>query len=535
MTRNGNPQESASIWERKYLELLERSQALENNLHGRIDVLLRALLAVSRTGSTLNSKLNAELAMLRSIAAKDSLDARIPGVLKNLEKSLDHTAAEKMIYSRRIMLHLQRTVQQLLELGLPFTLKRKLYRLSKSLRHLEDPDSALPKLIQNLADYQQQVLVVLTANVPPFKPGWLERLFFSKRRKPKAPSTDLGQTESREQTGAILLELLDKLEVPDEYQETSYKLRTDIEHRLSPETLAEHLQTVANITFRTIADLHKQFSLFLHRLDTQLEAVHVFYDAHQSSDHQRRDSQTGLIKSLRELLADTRNNIGNPVDMHSLQRTLSAKLNGIETTLTHYTARETEREQELQQLMEQLAQRLQDLEAGSKALQSRLDTQSRLARVDSLTGLANRRACLERINMEFSRRERYQMPLSLIMADVTGLQGINEQYGRASCDKLLRVTAQTLSRNLRESDFIARDDTGEFIIVLANTSLAAAEAAANKLRATIARSGFNFKGKEITVTLCCGITEFTKTDTIESALARASEALHKEQNKKATG
>lgn len=99
-----------------------------------------------------------------------------------------------------------------------------------------------------------------------------------------------------------------------------------------------------------------------------------------------------------------------------------------------------------------------------------------LANTDALTGLANRRHFLETAEDEFARAQRYNTPLAVLMADLDFFKAINDRYGHAGGDTVLRHFAITLSSLLRDSDSAGRVGGEEFAVLLPHTALDGAQA-----------------------------------------------------------
>lgn len=92
-----------------------------------------------------------------------------------------------------------------------------------------------------------------------------------------------------------------------------------------------------------------------------------------------------------------------------------------------------------------------------------------MARTDSLTGVANRQALVEHARSEFSRARRYARSLSVIMIDIDHFKSINDQYGHAAGDQVLRLLGQQFQSRLRDSDFLGRVGGEEFALLLPDT------------------------------------------------------------------
>lgn len=98
----------------------------------------------------------------------------------------------------------------------------------------------------------------------------------------------------------------------------------------------------------------------------------------------------------------------------------------------------------------------------------------RLSTIDPLTGVANRGYFDERLATEVSRHSRNALPFAVVMIDVDHFKTFNDRYGHAAGDEALRTLAATLRRALRRSDLLARYGGEEFVILMPDTSAAAA-------------------------------------------------------------
>jgi diguanylate cyclase (GGDEF)-like protein len=112
--------------------------------------------------------------------------------------------------------------------------------------------------------------------------------------------------------------------------------------------------------------------------------------------------------------------------------------------------------------------------------------QSLLARTDSLTGLANRRAFYERAELELSRFRRFQEELTLAYVDVDNFKVVNDELGHEAGDDLLRNVAATFLRRVRATDLVARLGGDEFALLLSGTPAAAARTLLAELSGTLA-------------------------------------------------
>ena len=105
-----------------------------------------------------------------------------------------------------------------------------------------------------------------------------------------------------------------------------------------------------------------------------------------------------------------------------------------------------------------------------------------MAVTDSLTGLFVRRYFMVKFQEEFHRAERYQKILSIVMADLDHFKKINDTYGHSAGDRVLKIVAKYLQRNVRDVDVVARYGGEEFVILLPEADKEEALTVAERLR-----------------------------------------------------
>ncbi|MCU0487777.1 MAG: diguanylate cyclase [Anaerolineales bacterium] len=112
----------------------------------------------------------------------------------------------------------------------------------------------------------------------------------------------------------------------------------------------------------------------------------------------------------------------------------------------------------------------------------------RLATTDPLTEVLNRRHFIHLAKMELQRARRYRQPLSIILFDIDSFKSVNDSYGHAVGDQVLRNMAKVCMNNLRQVDLFGRYGGEEFMALLPNTSISGALKTAERLRAQIAQN-----------------------------------------------
>lgn len=164
--------------------------------------------------------------------------------------------------------------------------------------------------------------------------------------------------------------------------------------------------------------------------------------------------------------------------------------------------------------------------AAEQALEASLRELERLARVDALTGLANRRQLDERLELALGRLHRHGVPVALMYLDVDHFKRINDTWGHAAGDRVLCSFADRLQRCVRAIDLVARLGGDEFVVVVEDATLpAAAEAIARKLIDEMHHS-IDVDGTALVVTTSIGIAYATAPTETTTLLAAADAALY---------
>ncbi len=160
----------------------------------------------------------------------------------------------------------------------------------------------------------------------------------------------------------------------------------------------------------------------------------------------------------------------------------------------------------------------QRIELVNGTLRKQNEELERLSVTDSLTGLANHRLLIQRVEEEGHRHARNRSPFSVIMADVDNFKKYNDMFGHPAGDHVLKTLAGILRESIREVDCAARYGGEEFVIVMPETNAEAAGVVAERIRERLSRE--DFSGQRISLSI--GIAEFP-TDA-ENALAIISAA-----------
>ncbi|RJP86124.1 MAG: diguanylate cyclase [Desulfobacteraceae bacterium] len=160
------------------------------------------------------------------------------------------------------------------------------------------------------------------------------------------------------------------------------------------------------------------------------------------------------------------------------------------------------------------------------------DRLMKMATIDDLTGLYNRRYFMDALKNEVIRHNRYGHYLVLCMMDLDHFKSINDTYGHSTGDMVLRETGRLIKECFRNSDIVCRYGGEEFMIILPHTPRENARLACERFREKIATHPFKDKASGFRITISTGVAQFSKDvdATAEKLIERADEALYQAKN-----
>lgn len=270
-----------------------------------------------------------------------------------------------------------------------------------------------------------------------------------------------------------------------------------------------------------------------HRFEQLDQVFRALLESLQSTDHRLHRAVQRVRSWVEEELAYSR----SVYDVLSELRSSLAERPGqegatglVDQILLTLRAKESRDDSDARALSAQFAtvqddlslvrQQLQELETHTRRL---LDQSLR----DELTGLWNRRAFEGRIVEEMTRALRYGSELSIALCEIDDLSEVNRTLGHDSGDAVLQALAARVGALLRRSDFFARCSGGQFAVILPNTALESAAAAAEKIRLAAARYPVSTSEGSVRVTLSIGLASLAPGDTADCLLLRAQEGLER--------
>lgn len=173
------------------------------------------------------------------------------------------------------------------------------------------------------------------------------------------------------------------------------------------------------------------------------------------------------------------------------------------------------------------------LVAENKALRQRIIELEHAADTDPLLPLYNRRAFMREIDRARNVMARYDISSSIIYFDLDGFKGVNDRYGHAIGDDILRAVSKVLTGGVRDCDLVARLGGDEFGVLLFKTDPAIAKAKAATLACRISELSVTFPTGLVTTGASWGTAACEADDTADQILARADRAMYIAKRRKA--
>jgi diguanylate cyclase len=330
-------------------------------------------------------------------------------------------------------------------------------------------------------------------------------------------------------SGAIKV-FFSELVPPVSLQERYYKLEEyfqdnsdDVEAMIHcVNTLAEICTGISQKLGRQKDDLE---GYFIHNA-TRLQDLDIGLNRLADYNSLHSDSNQEIDKAIQNEIEKLGDIVDSAPDLEGLQEAVNNKLADIATHLQKYQAGEFARLKESNEHIKLLTEKVAKMEADSEHLRSQLEESRYQGTHDVMTGISNRDAYEKRISEEVARARRYNSGLSMIVWDLDNFKLVNEQYGQAAGDRVLKVIAEKLDDSIRETDFLARFGGEEFIMLLPGTGLEAACYVAEKLRTVIEKTLFHFRDSTVQITISGGIAQLGNDETTNSLFERADKALN---------
>ncbi len=336
-----------------------------------------------------------------------------------------------------------------------------------------------------------------------------------------------------EQINHAFLELIDLIIVSPKLDQHKKTLRNRL---IDNESLnwIEVIRDISDLVQQSITIIQEEkqsLEHFIVQIRQQIETFENLIDGIDDDiKSSERNNQT-LEQDLDHEIHGMRENLDKHNDIDALKNSINNHIDRFKEKFEDFKENEASRLQHTNAIAQQLTIKVQSLENESANLRKELEDHKQFLLIDSLTGVHSRYAYDKKLSEEYTRWQRYRNDLSYIIFDIDFFKKINDTYGHNTGDRALRMIAQLIKDQKRQSDFFARIGGEEFIMLLPNTSADAAVTVANKIREKVAKARFIYRREVIKITISCGVTSFREGDSIDSVYARADKALYQAKSK----
>jgi diguanylate cyclase (GGDEF)-like protein len=157
------------------------------------------------------------------------------------------------------------------------------------------------------------------------------------------------------------------------------------------------------------------------------------------------------------------------------------------------------------------------------------DRLQRLAALDPLTGVYNRRFGMARLVEEFGRALRTETPLGVVMFDIDHFKSVNDVYGHRTGDRVLIAVTRAAKQVLREGDVLTRYGGEEFLVILPGASTDDSAQIAERIRRIVSETTIAADDRTVTVSVSAGVTGHPRdhVDNVETLIEHADAALYR--------
>ncbi len=326
-----------------------------------------------------------------------------------------------------------------------------------------------------------------------------------------------------------------QIEPPTDLQERLCELEEYFsDHSGDVESMIHCINSLSDVVADICSRLsfqHEELEGFFIHLSTRLKDIDIGLSKAGDLNAVGASNSQDMDKAVQEEMDVIHESIQTINDIEPLKESVKKNVDAISDHLQSFQEAESSRLKESEEHIKMLTEKIAKMEVDSEHLRSHLEETKQQAFTDVLTSLPNRHAYEVRLAEELARCRRYNTDLCMVVWDVDKFKVINDSYGHAAGDRVLKVIADTLSSCIRETDFLARFGGEEFVLLLPGTDLDATKLVAEKLRETVSETPFHFRDTDVSVTVSGGIAQLHKDETTSSLFERADKALYSAKEK----
>lgn len=497
-------------WRQKYRELAREFEVCEKTQA----ILLEQVHSLAVQLSLATSGQSEQLDRLMSELTQDlnsGKTQRLATLLSKIEKQVRGLDASRVKTVQQVMNQLRHWCNALQSNPAAKQYQARFDQCEKQFNEQAESTYALPEMIGTLLDLQHT----------------LSEADISEKNDDLAKQDDLANAR----LASGLLELIQRLTVPTDHIPRATLLIQRLEQHHSTEDLDECLKEATELARLSGSGTDADIQAYLSGLNEQLVFLRKFFDTQEEVELQHRQRNNLLDQTVRSDVQVIHQTVQKSQDIGELKKSVNVQLVSIIKAMNQHKVSEQKRIESLHAEKVALLGRLEEMGQQSEQLRKSAEDAHVKAHTDPLTGLPNRLAYDNRFNDELARFNRYGTVFTLCVADIDYFKRVNDEYGHLAGDKVLRLMARILIKQLRNIDFIARFGGEEFVILMPSTDAEAAHIATEKVRQAIEKSPFNFHSQPVKITVSFGLTEVRSEDSVSSMFARADKAMYSAKQK----
>lgn len=510
---------TASVdWKRRYAELLEQQDKQAARYKRKQELLVSALVQLSQFSRQLDPVADDRLLALRGILRQENFsNVDLAQVVESLESSLGKALKDREAHQQLAGKHLAALLKQTQDIGESPELQSGIGVLRQSIESEPVRYSTLASHLESLAK-----LYALAVKDRRSGQSILQRWFGPSLPEQEEDSVPL----SLESISVYLKRLLDEIEHGQEMQGTFEIAQTTLAEGLSLENIEVAVQSVTEVVLAAVASDRLEMTNYLNDMNERLKTATLGLGTSQNLLQEEMQLQKTFGQTMQTSVQGLRSKVERGTDLKQLKHDIHESLDQMVDAVSENQQQGGVLHSQLSEQLASLVVRAKELEKQGQQAERKAAEQRHRALTDSLTRLPNREAYEEAAAREVQRWQRYDRSLCLAICDIDLFKSVNDSYGHAAGDEVLKQVAKLLQHRLRGTDFLARFGGEEFVLLLPETDRDEAMIVMENIRQLIEQSRISVERKNIDVTISVGVADFRGKDILQSAFTRADRALY---------
>lgn len=487
-------------WKNKYQAIIQELESKEKTWGGLETLLRKAIGRLAIAGLGIDKKLDNQLKDIQTISRKKN-DDKLSTALDSLTDVLN-TLDEQSVATDSDMKDELSTINDV---------------MTQLLALLTPPEA-------HLSTFEK-----IKSHLPPRNSDSILKELASELNLIMASPIACDEKEDSKNIDEVILGLLDRLSIVPGMNKKSKEIQKMIRAGLSLEQWPAVLDNIAqevSTALQLINDEKSELESFIAQVTEQLVEITGYISEDQAEQVSGLSDAEDFHQKMSHEVSKMHDNVRSASDIEDLKQVLDDNIHSLKDNIGDYLSRGKQRFSVAEQRNQALSEQVINMEKETHELKIRLEENKKKLIFDTLTGIHNRMAYNDQIKKLMARWQRYGELFSYAIIDIDHFKNVNDTYGHNTGDKVLKLVATIMKKNIRESDALFRIGGEEFVLILPNTDLDNAAPTIEKIRQAVSSSGFRFKEEKVIIHLSAGLTQVNESDTEESLYERADKGLY---------